>query len=604
MTETEHLAQDGTPAGRGTGAGFWFGLAALLLTAAGLLVTATYDLPFYTKGQAREATVVMAILDTGEFVLPLRNGQEIPSKPPLFHWLASAASMAVGRLDEFTVRLPSVLTSLVALAATAWAGMRMFGPRTGLMAFLVLLSCQQWLVSSTSARVDMTLAALVTICLVSAMTDRNGGRRHPWPIYMAASLAVLAKGPVGAVLPALVLLVYLILARDLSYLLGLFRRPALLWILVPLAWYLAAWAEGGQAFVDKLILKENIYRVLNPEAVGAGHVHGPAYYLPALAAGMAPWSLLVPAALVGLVQRRSQQNWAGTGFLLCWAVVTIAFFSLAGSKRPVYILPAYPALALLIGHWAAGLIEGQGATKLSAWPLRATVWLISVAIALVAVLTVLETSGLSLLGTIEPLLSANDAANLPAVTTALRGAPLVMLGWALATAALLAWLSHATKRSAWGQVFPCLALVVALTAAVPVLTVQRELARGQSLAGFLGAVTPALGQQSLYFYRPSHDRTEIAGSVYKIFETMHYGAVFYARRPITEIGSAAELPNEGTYWILAGESTFADLQKEGTVHLSFSVMSRHDWGGNAGREALLLVRAAPERAASNKDVAG
>ena len=94
-------------------------------------------------------------------------------------------------------------------------------------------------------------------------------------------------------------------------------------------------AVGGQAFGDILILKEILYRILDPEAVGAGHVHGPAYYLPALAIGMAPWSLLFPAALGGLAGRRSG-NPGGTGFLVCWAVGTIALFSFAASKRPEF----------------------------------------------------------------------------------------------------------------------------------------------------------------------------------------------------------------------------------------------------------------------------
>ncbi len=571
---------------------FWFGLGLLLVAAAGLMATATYDLPFYTKGQAREATVVMAMVDTGQFVLPLRNGTDIPSKPPLFHWLASAVSLAADRLDEFTVRLPSVAGSLVALAATALAGMRLFGPRTGLMAFLVLLTSHQWMISSTSARVDMTLSALVTLCLVTALLDRGGARRHPGLIYAAAALAVLAKGPVGAVLPAAILLVYLLLAGDLAYLLGFFKKPALLWVLVPVAWYLAGWAEGGQAFVDKLILKENLYRILDPEAVGAGHAHGPVYYLPALAIGMAPWSLLLPAALVGLVGRRSG-NPGGTGFLVCWAVGTVALFSFAGSKRPVYILPAYPPLAILVGHWIAGLGDHGETRKPALWLLRVTVWLLSVIIALLTGVVVLETAGLSLLGTIEPFLSANDTANLPAVSSALRAHPLIMLGWAVATALLLALLARASRRAAWPRAFVTLAVLVALAAAVPVLTVQRELARGQSLASFVQTAAPVLGKEPLFFYRPAEDRTELSGSVHRIFETMHYAAIFYARRPIPEIGSLAELPAQGPYWLLAGESSLGDLTSRAQDTLAFSVMARHDWGGNIGREALLLVRADP-----------
>ena len=102
-----------------------------------------------------------------------------------------------------------------------------------------------------------------------------------------------------------------------------------------------------------------------------------------------------------------------------------------------------------------------------------------------------------------------------------------------------------------------------------------------------------MGKEPLFFYRPAEDRTELSGSVHRIFETMHYAAIFYARRPIPEIGSLAELPAQGPYWLLAGESSLGDLTSRDQDTLAFSVMARHDWDGNIGREALLLVRAGP-----------
>ena len=71
------------------------------------------ELPFYTKGQPREATVVWEIYTHGEWILPLRNGHLIPSKPPLFHWLGALCSFALGELSEFTIRLPSAILAIV-----------------------------------------------------------------------------------------------------------------------------------------------------------------------------------------------------------------------------------------------------------------------------------------------------------------------------------------------------------------------------------------------------------------------------------------------------------------------------------------------------------
>src|SRR5216684_9297 len=77
------------------------------------------DLPFHTKGEPREATVVWEIYHSGEWVLPLRNGSIIPSKPPLFHWLGACFSLIRGELNEFTIRLPSALLAIVGVKSVA-----------------------------------------------------------------------------------------------------------------------------------------------------------------------------------------------------------------------------------------------------------------------------------------------------------------------------------------------------------------------------------------------------------------------------------------------------------------------------------------------------
>ena len=85
------------------------------------------ELPFYTKGQPREATVVWEIYTNGEWILPLRNGHLIPSKPPLFHWLAALCSFALGELSELAIRLPSAVLAIVGVLLTYYAGSVLWG---------------------------------------------------------------------------------------------------------------------------------------------------------------------------------------------------------------------------------------------------------------------------------------------------------------------------------------------------------------------------------------------------------------------------------------------------------------------------------------------
>src|SRR5713226_9365330 len=112
------------------------------------------DLPFYTKGEPREATVVWEIYTSGEWILPLRNGHIIPSKPPLFHWLGTLLS----------IRLPSAVLAIIGVLLTYATGLSLWGVEAGLIAALVLATSFEWVRAATTARVDMTL----TVCMVMA----------------------------------------------------------------------------------------------------------------------------------------------------------------------------------------------------------------------------------------------------------------------------------------------------------------------------------------------------------------------------------------------------------------------------------------------------
>ena len=126
------------------------GLACLCLS---LYVWGLDDLPFYTKGQPREATVVWEITTHGEWILPLRNGHIIPSKPPLFHWLGALASRLGGEPNELTIRLPSALLAILGVLLTYYTGVALWGVEAGLLAGIILATSFEWFRAATTARV-------------------------------------------------------------------------------------------------------------------------------------------------------------------------------------------------------------------------------------------------------------------------------------------------------------------------------------------------------------------------------------------------------------------------------------------------------------------
>src|SRR5262245_11013491 len=142
----------------------WLIGLALVFCCAVLYLWGLGTLPFYTKGEPREATVVWEIYTSGEWILPLRNGHIIPSKPPLFHWLGTLLSLAWGGMSELTIRLPSAVLEIIGVLLTYVTGLLLWGLEAGLIAALVLATSFEWVRAATTARVDMTL----TVCMVMA----------------------------------------------------------------------------------------------------------------------------------------------------------------------------------------------------------------------------------------------------------------------------------------------------------------------------------------------------------------------------------------------------------------------------------------------------
>src|SRR5215470_14386760 len=111
--------------------------------------------PFHTKGEPREGLVVWEMTHGGGWILPRRNGVELPSKPPLFHWLAAATALGRGATDEWSMRFPSVALSLVGLLCVFATGAALWTPRAGLISALGLMTMFEWARAATNARVDM-----------------------------------------------------------------------------------------------------------------------------------------------------------------------------------------------------------------------------------------------------------------------------------------------------------------------------------------------------------------------------------------------------------------------------------------------------------------
>lgn len=496
------------------------------------------DVPFYTKGEPREATVVWEIYNNHEWILPLRNGHIIPSKPPLFHWLGASVSYLSGGVNEFTIRFPSAALASIGVVLTYGAGVALWGVEAGVVAAIVVATSFEWSRAATTARVDMTL----TVCMVAAFLFflflYRGGtvrRRDMVCLYFLLGLATLAKGPVGALLPGLTILIFLALRHDFAFLRKLHViMGGILVLLIAGSWYgLALW-QGGYEFFTKQIMKENILRFFTSDA---GHEHPFYYFLPNLFLGMAPWSFFFPPLLMYLYRQR--RTWAEKNYLylIVWIATVFLFYSVATSKRSVYILPLYPAVALLLGAWWQELRQGNVEMSTPFFRLIQVSGYLCLGLAGITIAAVgSQALGHDALGLIRPLLHPRDQSNLPLFTGIVAVHPLAFLLWSVVTGISVSFLVIGVQRRYWGWVFAGLATFTVSAILLVNIVFQPTVATTRTYRPFMERVVQQVGQAPLFF-----------------FETFDNGALYYAKRRV---------PFYDTSLLQAGAPYFLLMRKE------------------------------------------
>jgi len=416
--------------------------------------------PLFDKGEPREGLAVQDIVQRGEWLFPLKGAEAIPSKPPMFHWSAALTYQFTGVLDEATLRFPSALYATFGVIFIYLLGAKLFGAQVGLLGGAILATTMIYQSQAVNARVDMTLCFFVTLSLILFYSIYRGFLRHPlWPyaMYLLVGLATLSKGPLGLILPGLVMAVFLALKRDWKQFLKFALHPGvLIAIVLVVGWYGLAISRGGEGFVNRQLLSENVGRFFG----GSGHSHPIYYYLGYLFSLAIPWCLFYPFMFWDWANERGSATGDDLLFLQTWFGVMLIFFSLSSGKRAVYLLPIYPALALLLAVWC-GRQASLGVFQ--TWFLRLVsgIAVISALVMLYVALGDLWTHDPArLFAPIEKMLKPKDRANFLVIVSQIAG-----FGWkfdavALGSAALWAIFGYYLWR---GRVVAAGAAVVALS---------------------------------------------------------------------------------------------------------------------------------------------
>jgi 4-amino-4-deoxy-L-arabinose transferase-like glycosyltransferase len=341
MTEAK-IAEEKNPEGRGR---------ALKLPAAHLLLlfVLSFFFLFLNLGsyslkepdEGRYAEIPREMVETGDYVVPRLNYVRYFEKPPLHYWVTALSYQTLG-IGEWSFRIPNVLAALFCVLALYVSIRKWFNARTALASAVILLSSFGFFAMGRIITIDMLFTCLLFISLLAFYgyyRERRMGSFYLF--YTCLALSTLAKGPVALILVGLTVLLFLVVERNFAFLRDLFRlKGLLLYGCITVPWFVAI-ALREKEFLWFFFVDQHFLRFLTTNHQRSGP---PYYFIPVLLGGMFPWSLLIPRSIVALWRVKELR------LFFIWSLVVFAFFSLSGSKLPPYILPAFPAISVILGY--------------------------------------------------------------------------------------------------------------------------------------------------------------------------------------------------------------------------------------------------------------
>jgi len=324
-------------------------LVAACLVAAVCCLARLGGLPLIQPDEGRNAEVAREMSAKGAWLVPTYDGLPYLDKPAFYFRLVGLSMSALGE-NETAARLPGALAALGVLAL-AWAfARRAYGERAAALTVLVVGTTPLVIAFARIVIFDMLLALFVIGAVLSGYVAeaKSGVPRDRWYLAGAAcaALATLVKGPVGFILPALVLITFHVVNRTRDAIRRLLAPSNLLLFLVlVLPWFFGV-ALRRPDFPYYGLVEESLHRFTSPQF----HRSAPFwYYVPVIAAVCFPWSVLLPEAAWAAWRARARWTRADR-LLISWVVVVVVFFSISQSKLPGYVLTAVVALGALIAR--------------------------------------------------------------------------------------------------------------------------------------------------------------------------------------------------------------------------------------------------------------
>lgn len=307
----------------------------ILLFAYILFIHNLGTIALWDPDEPRQAIMAGEMMERNDYIHPYLNGKPYLEKPPLYPWMIIVASKIRGKLDEFSSRIPAAISATLLLVITYFLSLRFTDSTGSLFASSILATNYQFFSGARKSVMDMSFALFIGLTIWLGYMGMEKGKRWLFIIsFLASGLAILTKGPAGLLIPAFVLFIQLIITGQVRR----FLLPLVTGCFIALAlssiWFFLA----GEEYWQEFILRQNITRYIK----AFDHREEFFYYFPKLFFNFLPWSIMLPFAIIHAFKKRYSLP-------LIWFLFSFLFFQFSTSKRAIYLLPLYPACAILCG---------------------------------------------------------------------------------------------------------------------------------------------------------------------------------------------------------------------------------------------------------------
>jgi 4-amino-4-deoxy-L-arabinose transferase-like glycosyltransferase len=320
----------------------------VLLAASGLLwklgtgSLAAWDEAIY-------AEVSKEVIATGNWLTLHWQYQPWFEKPPLFIWITALFFRIFG-VSEFWARLPSALSGVALIVVTYLIGKLKYDARVSILAALVLMTSYHFLSFSRFGTMEVMLTLFTYVAVYGYLRVNVENQKWWYLVWSSCALALMVKGAGGVIAPAAIVLALIVDKRfGASIRSKHFWQAFLLAVLIVAPWHVLMYVWYGRAFIDEYI---GYHVIARSTTTLEGNASGYFYYVGRLVDGFFPWCLLAPFGVVSTIRRKPESRF---WMLLIVCALVFGIYTLIPTRRPWYIIPLYPALAILIAAFISNL---------------------------------------------------------------------------------------------------------------------------------------------------------------------------------------------------------------------------------------------------------